>query len=81
MTLDADTTERVTGDHRTGLRRVCLWFGSHVIAEYSAAEAIADEYATAIGRRFSGLTVTVDDEPTDGLRPVPAARLWDLAPR
>jgi hypothetical protein len=61
-------------------RRVRVYFGRHVVAEYSADERLAEQYAYAMRRRFRGLQVTVDDEPADGLRPVPAERLWELAP-
>ncbi|HEY0691923.1 MAG TPA: hypothetical protein VGD71_23120 [Kribbella sp.] len=42
-------------------RRVRVWFGSHVIASYSAEPELAQRYAAAMARRFAGLKVT--DEP------------------
>ncbi|GAA3084070.1 hypothetical protein JOF29_004408 [Kribbella aluminosa] len=39
---------------------VRVWFGEHVIAQYSAEEALADRYAAAMRRRFACLKVTTD---------------------
>jgi hypothetical protein len=64
----------------TKRRRVRVWFGSHVIADYSAAADVADDYVTATERRFAGLKVTVDDELTGDERPMPCERLWAVTP-
>ena len=64
-------------------RRVRVWFGEHVIADYNAAPALAERYAHAMSRRFAGLRVTNDPMPiTDRLPdPLPGERMWDVAPR
>jgi len=36
-------------------RRVRVWFGEHVIADYNAEPALAERYADAMSRRFAGL--------------------------
>jgi hypothetical protein len=41
-------------------RRVRVWFGEHVIADYNAEPALAERYAAAMQRRFAGLRVTND---------------------
>jgi hypothetical protein len=43
-------------------RRVRVWFGAHVIADYSAEPELAKRYAAAMDRRF-GLPVTIDPAP------------------
>jgi hypothetical protein len=51
-------------------RRVQVWFGSHVIANYCAEPELAERYAAAMDRRFAGLTVTNEPlEPPEGTRP------------
>lgn len=40
-------------------RRVRVWFGDHVIADYLVGPDLAERYAAASSRRF-GLPVTVD---------------------
>jgi hypothetical protein len=54
-------------------RRVRVWFGDHVIADYRAEPALAERYAAAMSRRFAGLRVTNDQVPpslcTPGGRP------------
>ncbi|ADB33659.1 hypothetical protein Kfla_4641 [Kribbella flavida DSM 17836] len=62
-------------------RRVRVWFGDHVIADYWAEALRAEQYADAMARRFAGLRVTND--PLGGgsvVRPLPSERLWDLGP-
>lgn len=63
-----------------GERRVTLWFGQHVLRNYRAEAGAAQQYASAIGRRFPGLEVTVDDAVTDELQPLPCEQLWTLTP-
>lgn len=41
-------------------RRVRVWFGEHVIAQYIAEPALAARYEHAMRRRFAGLRVTND---------------------
>jgi hypothetical protein len=43
-------------------RRVRVWFGEHVIADYTAEPAKAIRYQAAMTRRFYSLRVTI--EPT-----------------
>ncbi len=52
------TTAEVTSrQHR---RRVRVWFGEHVIAQYVADAPLAARYEQAMRRRFAGLKVTND---------------------
>jgi hypothetical protein len=39
-------------------RRVRVWLGKHVIADYRAEPALAERYAEAMSRRFAGPRVT-----------------------
>jgi hypothetical protein len=39
-------------------RKVKVWFGEHVIAQYVAEPALAQRYEQAMKRRFAGLRVT-----------------------
>jgi hypothetical protein len=61
---------------------VRVWFGNHVIADYSAEPELARRYTQAMARRFAGLRVT--DEPMDadlmGRKPLPRERLWEIGP-
>jgi hypothetical protein len=41
-------------------RCVRVWFGEHVIAEYTAEPATAMRYQAAMTRRFASLRVTID---------------------
>ncbi len=68
-------------------RRVRVWLGSYVIADYIADAALADRYADAMRRRFAGLKVTSDALPPAvsetaqrAPRPLPSERLWELTP-
>jgi hypothetical protein len=49
--------EMTSRQHR---RRVRVWFGEHVIAQYVAEAALAARYEQAMRRRFAGLRVTND---------------------
>lgn len=64
-------------------RRVRVWFGEHVIADYCAEPALAERYAEAMSRRFAGLRVTNEPlPPVDRVPdPLPGERMWDIAPR
>jgi hypothetical protein len=44
-------------------RRVRVWFGEHVIAEYTAEPADAVRYQAGMTRRFASLRITI--EPAD----------------
>lgn len=46
-------------------RRVRVWFGEHVIADYTAEPAKAVQYQKAMTRRFYGLRVTIDPAVPD----------------
>lgn len=65
-------------------RRVRVWFGDHVVADYQAETELADRYAAAMSRRFAGLRVTSEpilpSEPSPG-RKLPGERLWEVAPK
>jgi hypothetical protein len=41
-------------------RRVRVWFGEHVIADYTAESAKAIRYQAAMTRRFYSLRVTIE---------------------
>ena len=47
--------EMTSRQHR---RRVRVWFGEHVIAQYVAEAPLAARYEQAMRRRFAGLKVT-----------------------
>jgi hypothetical protein len=49
-------------------RRVRLWFGQHLIADYIGEAASADRHEAAMRRRFPGLEIT-----NDPLRAAPQA--------
>jgi hypothetical protein len=63
-------------------RNVRVWFGSHVIANYTAEPELAERYAVAMGRRFAGLKVTNEAVPlvAPATLPLPSERLWGLPP-
>lgn len=70
-----------------GQRRIRLWFGSHVVADYAADAETAKRYAAAMEQRFAGLHITNDPLLADGslttsgcVAPVPAEQLWGLTP-
>ncbi|MFI7059849.1 hypothetical protein ACIBL3_02600 [Kribbella sp. NPDC050124] len=44
-------------------RRVRVWFGEHVIADYTAVPEKAIEYQAGMTRRFASLRITI--EPAD----------------
>ena len=73
MSVTPDATD--TAEHR-----VQLWFGPHILRTYRAAPSAAEQYAEAIGSRFPGLRVTVDDQAGQGLAPLPCEQLWILTP-
>lgn len=65
-------------------RRVRVWFGDHVVADYRAEAELAERYAAAMSRRFAGLRVTSDPVPDtdpDPGRSLPGERLWEVAPK
>jgi hypothetical protein len=80
---EQEGTEMAVRDAATGRRRVRVWFGRHVIADYRAEADLAERYVAAMSRRFVGLRITNDPLPERDAgvgRPLPAARLWDVSP-
>jgi hypothetical protein len=61
-------------------QRVRVWFGSHVIAAYVAEPGEAERYALAMGRRFAGLRVTIDDQASRFDPLLPHRARWDRLP-
>lgn len=64
------------------MRRVRVWFGEHVLADYRAEPKLAARYAEAMDRRFAGLKITNEpvpaaDAPTE---PLPRERMWPVTP-
>lgn len=64
---------------------VRVWFGHHVVCQYTAAPTQAERYAEAMRQRFVGLRVTVDKSlvvaGTHSLADLPRdERLWELTP-
>lgn len=63
-------------------KRVRVWFADTPICTHVAEPERAQEYARAIGRRFFGLRVTIDDAPAqeqESPKPLPAnSALWPL---
>jgi hypothetical protein len=49
-------------------RRVRVWFGDHVIADYTAEPATAMKYQAGMTRRFASLRVTIEPA-TAAVRP------------
>jgi hypothetical protein len=69
---------------RVERRRVRVWFGDHVVADYRAEAELAERYAAAMSRRFAGLRVTSDpitDHDPGPERKLPGERLWEVAPK
>jgi hypothetical protein len=69
---------------RAERRRVRVWFGDHVVADYRAEAELAERYAAAMSRRFAGLRVTSDPVPDQDPGPerkLPGERLWEVAPK
>ena len=69
---------------RVERRRVRVWFGDHVVADYRAEAELAERYAAAMSRRFAGLRVTSDPVPDHDPGPerkLPGERLWEVAPK
>ncbi|MGC4942336.1 hypothetical protein [Kribbella sp. DT2] len=46
-------------------RRVRVWFGEHVIAEYTDEPEVALHYQAAMTRRFASLRVTIEPAVSD----------------
>lgn len=77
--------ERMTNitDAPTPRKRVRVWFADTPICTHVAEPERAKDYARAIGQRFLGLRVTVDDAPKQSQggqpRPLPDnSALWSL---
>ena len=47
-------------DPRPTDRRVRVWFGEHVIADYTAEPTTAIQYQAAMTRRFASLRITIE---------------------
>jgi hypothetical protein len=65
-------------------RRVRVWFGDHVVADYRAEAELAERYAAAMSRRFAGVRVTSEPIPHPDPGPdraLPGERLWEVAPK
>lgn len=48
-------------------RRVCVWFGEHLIADYTADPEAAASYEAAMRRRFLSLRVTNEPASAAGI--------------
>jgi hypothetical protein len=46
-------------------RCVRIWFGEHIIAEYTAEPETAMRYQAAMTRRFASLRVTIEPAASD----------------
>lgn len=82
LTTAADDggSDRPATEHQ----RVRVWFGRHVIADYSARCDLAQRYAAAMRRRFAGLEITIDPIASDPARPsepLPDERWWEMVPK
>ncbi|WP_432877712.1 hypothetical protein ACQPYH_29305 [Kribbella sp. CA-245084] len=80
----ADDGDPHPGAVRVERRRVRVWFGDHVVADYRAEAELAERYAAAMSRRFAGLRVTsepVPDQDPGPERKLPGERLWEVAPK
>ncbi|MFC5268499.1 hypothetical protein ACFPJ1_40875 [Kribbella qitaiheensis] len=76
--MSEQVAERV--EQQEQKRRVRVWFGRYVIADYTAEPELAQRYAKAMARRFAGLRVTNDPVGDQPGRPLPSERLWDNPP-
>jgi hypothetical protein len=70
----------MSGDPVPRRRRVRVWFGNHVVADYRAEAELAERYAAAMSRRF-GLPVTSDPIPDTDTDPGPGGALPGELPR
>ena len=62
------------------VRRVRIWLGELLVAEYVADREHAARYRRVMAPRFTGLRITIEPLPpevTDPARPLPAAKLPD----
>jgi hypothetical protein len=50
----------ITRSPLPGDRRVRVWFGVHVIADYTGEPTAALRYQAAMSRRFASLRVTIE---------------------
>lgn len=64
----------------TGQQWIRVWFGEHVLADYTAESAVAGRYAKMMEQRFMGLRVTSDPLPDDqaSTEPLPRERMWEM---
>jgi hypothetical protein len=49
---------------RPAEQRVRVWFGQHIIADYTAESAKAIRYQAGMTRRFSSLRITIEPVTT-----------------
>jgi hypothetical protein len=65
----------------TEQRHVQVWFGSHVIASYTAEPALAERYAAAMDKRYPGLKITNELVPVpSSAQPLQPELLWGTVP-
>jgi hypothetical protein len=57
----------------TRQQRVRVWLGSHCIVDHITAPDLADEYAEAMGRRYTSCRVTSEPLPELPIDPPPLA--------
>lgn len=62
-------------------RRIEVWFGDQIVASHQAPAWQARRYVTLMGRRFAGLRITIDEEPTGREPALPHELLWELTVR
>ncbi|GAA1696397.1 hypothetical protein GCM10009745_48060 [Kribbella yunnanensis] len=58
----------LTGLPQPADRCVKVWFGEHVIAEYTAEPEAAMRYQAAMTRRFASLCITIEPAVSDAAR-------------
>lgn len=79
-----DVAKRATNPPHTAKldrRRVQLWFGDTVINSYTATAPEARRFVSMMGRRFGGITITVDGQVRSSDRPLPQALEWEWTVR
>lgn len=64
-----------------GRRRVLVWLGEHLIADYIANADLAARYEAKMRRSYAGLRVTNEPLHKDATgRELPSELLWDSVP-
>lgn len=77
MTAAAEIPGPVPGPIAGPLRRVRIWLGDLLVAEYVAERERATRYRRVMAPRFTGLRITVEPLPAEITDPEPAAKLPD----